>query len=75
MNTRLLLGTAALAASLVPIAAAAQATAGSGSRTDCLAQLVPARLPHTPDAVEGWYRSCERTPRLGTPDANEGWLR
>ena len=31
-------------------------------------------LPRTPDAVEGWYASCD-VKRLATPDATEGWLR
>jgi hypothetical protein len=58
MNTRILLCTAALAASIFPLAAPAPALADPGSRTDCLAQLIPARLPHSPDAVEGWVRAC-----------------
>jgi hypothetical protein len=60
MNTRLALCTAALAVSLSAItnAAPAASTAGLDGKPDCLATLGPARLPHTPDAVEGWVRAC-----------------
>ncbi len=41
----------------------------------------PAYLPHTADAIEGWYAQCrnrENTAasagRPNTPDAIEGWL-
>ncbi|MBJ7356482.1 hypothetical protein [Nocardioides sp.] len=31
------------------------------------------QLPRTPDAVEGWYRSCEDRTLPATPDAVEAW--
>lgn len=33
------------------------------------------QLPRTPDAIEGWYRSCERQPSPGSPDGVEARTR
>lgn len=58
MNTRLLFCTSVLAAPFLLAASPADATAAPGGQSDCHAQLVPAVLPHTADAIEGWFRAC-----------------
>jgi hypothetical protein len=70
---RLSLLTAGLATALTALTTPATATADvTSSSSTC--QWTVDQLPHTPDAVEGWYRGCH-SQRLGTPDATEGWLR
>lgn len=81
---RVLLGTMAclglfIGAALTPLGPTAAAEMDT-HRGVC--HYDPAYLPHTADAIEGWYAQCrnrENTAssagRPTTPDAIEGWLR
>ena len=69
----------ASAAFAVALAAALLAPAPATARepdTICTAEHVDVRyLPHTADAIEGWFANCRRTTGPpSTPDAAAAWL-
>jgi hypothetical protein len=72
-SRRLSLFVAGLATALTTVTSPATATPAVASNSSTCQWTVD-QLPRTPDAVEGWYGSCQVL-RLGTPDATEGWLR
>jgi len=50
---------------------AAQSPAAPVPKTRCA--WTADQLPRTPDAVEAWYRGCERPTLARTPDVVEAW--
>lgn len=76
MKTRILISAAALVAPLFLAAGPVAATTGHGGQQDCQSQLVPARLPHTADAIDGWFRACydRQASHPATADAAAAWL-
>lgn len=63
---------------LLPTVVATTPTASAGTDQDGCSHLLADRdkLPHTADAIEGWFRAChERSGQLPrTADGAAGWV-
>jgi len=66
-----------LALTMAALAIAQPAPASASAAQEPCSALTPATLPHTADAIEGWFRSCDRDRGRHVPPTADGaasWL-